>query len=159
MINISNPADATRYDKYIKALHDEFGSRLFTRKEFEEWRMKFAVRTPYGKYRSKTPCLETFLNSHIIHVENKENFSRAYVTDRWYDKEFINTAELKKLREMIENCASETLAQYLNEALDDNVNEMDSLLEVKKKKEDDKKPKIVLKSNTNPNLPKKVAKK
>lgn len=125
MINISNPADATRYDKYIKALHDEFGSRLFTRKEFEEWRMKFAVRTPYGKYRSKTPCLETFLNSHIIHVENKENFSRAYVTDRWNDKEFINTVELKKLREAIKGCANEILVEYLSEVIEDNVQEMD----------------------------------
>ena len=126
MLNISNPETAARYDKYIKALHEEFGSRLFTRKEFEVWRENL-IRHVGGYRRLKVPCLDTFLTSHIIHVENKENFSRAYVTDRWYDKEFINTAELKKLREFIENCASETLSQYLTEALDDNVHEMDCI--------------------------------
>lgn len=124
MLNISNPEAAARYDKYIKALYEEFGSRLFTRKEFETWRENLA-RHVGRRYNLRIPCLDTFLTSHIIHVENKENFSRAYVTDRWYDKEFINTAELKKLRELIENCTSETLAKYLTEALDDNVNEME----------------------------------
>lgn len=124
MLNISNPEAAARYDKYIKALHEEFGSRLFTRKEFDAWRENLTYHV--GRYcRFKVPCLDTFLTSHIIHVENKENFSRAYVTDRWRDREFINAAELKKLREFIENCASETLAEYLTETLDDNVQEMD----------------------------------
>ena len=124
MLNISNPEAAARYDRYIKALYEEFGSRLFTRKEFDEWRKKL-IPSIRNYHRHRVPCLETFLDSHIIHVENKENFSRAYVTDRWYDREFINTAELKKLREFIENCTSETLSEYLTEALDDNVHEMD----------------------------------
>lgn len=124
MLNISNPDTAARYDKYIKALHKEFGSRLFTRKEFDAWRENL-TRHVGGIYRLRVPCLDTFLDSHIIHVESKENFSRAYVIDRWHDREFINTAELKKLREAIESCANEILVECLSEAIDDNVQEMD----------------------------------
>lgn len=129
MINISNEQSAQKMVEAISAIHNQFGDKPFTRAQYESFRDTCPTQSRYTRRGRKIctstqPTLQTLVDAKIIIVVDAERFEKAYLSDSWGDREWIDAAELREARKVISGL-SDTLGSLLNEQLDNNIETID----------------------------------
>lgn len=129
MINISNEQSAQKMVEAISAIYNQFGDKPFTRAQYNNFRNTRPTQSKHSRKgrmicTSTQPTLQTLVDAKIIIVVDAERFEKAYLSDSWGDREWIEAAELREARKVISGLSG-TLGSLLTEQLDNNIETID----------------------------------